>query len=133
MMDGLAVIVKGVLAGIPWGLATAFYAWLRREDLVSATREEGRLESLSSRGALIVILANFGLMPPAAGILAALAYSRTRSPSQFFSLALAATVFVSIITLFSRIPHKEDRIISYFIAGPGLGWLVPRLFAWLSW
>jgi lipoprotein signal peptidase len=68
-----------------------------------------------------------------AGILAALAYSRTRSPSQFFWLALAATVFVSIITLFRRIPHKEDRIISYFIAGPGLGWLVPRLFIWLSW
>lgn len=133
MMDGLAVIVKGVLAGVPWGLATAFYAWLRREDLVSAIREEGRLESLSNRGVLIVSLANFGLMPPMAGILAALAYSRTRSPSQFFWLTLAATVFVSIITLFRRISHKEDRIISYFIAGPGLGWLVPRLFAWLSW
>lgn len=131
-MDGLAVIVKGVLAGVPWGLITAFYAWLRREDLVSAIREEGRLESLSNRGVLIVSLANYGLMPPMAGILAALAYSRTRYPSQFFWLALAATVFVSIITLFSRAAHKEDRIISYFIAGPGLGWLIPRLFAWLS-
>ncbi|MFQ6001342.1 MAG: hypothetical protein ACE5LG_06695 [Anaerolineae bacterium] len=133
MMDGLAVIVKGVLAGVPWGLATALYAWLRRKDLVSAIREEGRLESLSNREVLIVSLANFGLMPPMAGILAALAYSRMHSPSQFFWLALAATVFVSIVTLFRRIPHKEDRIISYFIAGPGLGWLVPRLFAWLSW
>jgi len=132
-MDNLAVIIKGVLAGVPWGLATAFYAWLRREDLVSATREEEHLDSLSNRGVLIVSLANFGLMPPVAGILAALAYSRMHSPSQFFWLALAATVSVSIITLFSRMPHKEDRIISYFIAGPGLGWLLPRLFAWLSW
>jgi|GEM_PF-5702717 len=132
-MDSLAVIVKGVLAGIPLGLVTAFYAWLRREELVPAIQEEERLESLSNRGVLIVSLANFGLMPLMAGILAALAYSRTRSPSRFFWHALAATVFVSIITLFRRIPHKEDRIISYFIAGPGLGWLVPRLFAWLSW
>ena len=133
MMYGLAVVVKGVLAGVPWGLATAFYAWLMREELISAIRKEGRLASLSYRGALIVILANFGLMPPMAGILAALVYSRMHSPSQFFSLALAATVFVSIITLFRRGPHKEDRIISYFIAGPGLGWLIPRLFAWLPW
>lgn len=80
MMYGLAVVVKGVLAGFPWGLATAFYAWLMREELISAIRKEERLASLSYRGALIVILANFGLMPPMAGILAALAYSRMHSP-----------------------------------------------------
>ncbi len=38
MMYGLAVVVKGVLAGVPWGLATAFYAWLMREELISAMK-----------------------------------------------------------------------------------------------
>lgn len=45
MMYGLAVVVKGVLAGVPWGLATAFYAWLMREELISAIREEGLLRA----------------------------------------------------------------------------------------
>jgi len=128
----LICIFKGGLAGFPLALITTFYAWLRREELVSTAKERGHLNSLSQQALLLVSLAHFGSMPLVAGVLGGLVYRRMHSPSQFFWLALAATVFVSTITLFSRTPHKEDRIISYFIAGPGLGWLVPRLFAWLS-
>lgn len=118
-------LLLGLLAGVPVGLVSAAYTWVRREIFIPVLKEEGRMRGMGDRDMAIAMTLSFGVFPLLWAVLGSLVYPIVNSSQAFLIGAVATAVLASLANIPRRTKLFHEFFILNLISGVGLGLLIP--------
>lgn len=118
-------LILGILAGIPVAIACAGYTWSRRDFVVPAMKEEGRMKGMADREVAIAAALSFGATPLLWAVLGTLVYPLVTSPQTFLVGAVITAVLASLANIPRRTRLYREFFVLNLITGLGLGLLIP--------
>lgn len=119
------MLLLGILAGVPVALACAAYTWSRRQFIVPAMKEEGRMKGMTHREMGIAAAFSLGVTPLLWAVLGALVYPLVSAPQTFLIAALVTAILASLANIPRRTKLFRDFLVINLITGLGLGLLIP--------
>ncbi|MBI2845583.1 MAG: hypothetical protein HYX86_03445 [Chloroflexi bacterium] len=119
------LLIWGIVAGIPVAIACAAYTWSRREFIVPAMKEEGRMKGMTDREMGIAATLSFGVTPLFWAVLGALVFPLVSAPQTFLIAAVITSLLASLANIPRRTKLFRDFLTINLITGLGLGLLIP--------
>ncbi len=121
-------ILAGLLAAVPLSALGVGYMLLRGQSLLQIVKQgEQQAKTLTDRQWFYLMLGSLALAPFGFGALAGWTYSLMNNPMIYTRIAFVLAVALSLLSWFSRLPGRIEKIWMNFLVAIDFGLLIPWL------